>query len=170
MYLPYFWTVVAAYTVDERKNVLRHDNTTAYTARIKQEKFWNSVSLFHLHPSYPTDMAPTRLLSSLQNDLLEKTFSNKNKAQEFIENFFPIKTGGICSKVIEELTDKWQQVIASNGDYINEKKCNITFNFSWIKLTSRNGKQFLAQPIIIRRNIIMYWNLVSKKAGYANYN
>ena len=45
-------------------------------------------------------------------------FSNEDQVQEFIKNFFTSKRVELYAKGIEELPDKWQQVIANDGEYI----------------------------------------------------
>ena len=44
--------------------------------------------------------------------------SNEDQVREFVENFFTSKPLEFYAKGIEELPDKWQQVIANDGEYI----------------------------------------------------
>ena len=45
-------------------------------------------------------------------------FSNEDQVQEFVKNFFTSKPEEFYTKGIEELPDKWQQVIANDGKYM----------------------------------------------------
>ena len=47
-------------------------------------------------------------------------FSNEEQLGELIENFFTSKLVKFHAKEIEELPDKWQQVIANDGEYITD--------------------------------------------------
>ena len=44
-------------------------------------------------------------------------FSNEDQVRGFVKNFFTSKLAEYA-KAIEELPDKWQQVIANDGEYI----------------------------------------------------
>ena len=72
------------------------------------------------HPPYSPDLAPSdyHLFRSLQNSLMGTNFSNEDQVREFVENFFTSKLAEFYAKGIEELPDKWQQVIANDGEYI----------------------------------------------------
>ena len=49
---------------------------------------------------------------------METNFCNEDQVQEFVKNFFTSKSAEFYTKGIEELPDKWQQVIANDGEYI----------------------------------------------------
>ena len=55
---------------------------------------------------------------SLQNSLMGTNFSNEDLVREYVENIFTSKPAEFYAKGIEELPDKWQQVIANDGEYI----------------------------------------------------
>jgi len=99
--------------------VLLHDNARPHTARVTRENFLGLDWSVLPHPSYSSDHAPSdyHLFRSLQNALMETNFSNEDQVREFVKNFH-IKTAEFYTKGIEELPDKWQQVIANDGEYI----------------------------------------------------
>ena len=72
------------------------------------------------HPLYFSDLAPSdnHLFRSLQNSLMETNFSNEDQVRVFDANLFTSKPAEFYAKGIEELPDKWQQVIANDGEYI----------------------------------------------------
>ena len=49
---------------------------------------------------------------------MRTNFSNEDQAREFVEKFFTSKLAEFYTKGIKELSDKWQQVIANDGEYI----------------------------------------------------
>ena len=104
-----------------RKNVvLLHDNARPHTARVTQENVLELGCSVLPHPPYSPDLVPSdyHLFRSLQNSLMGTNFSNEDQVREFVENFFTSKPAEFYAKGIEELPDKWQQVIANDGEYI----------------------------------------------------
>lgn len=56
----------------------------------------------------------------------KKTFSNEIQIQDIVKKYiFTSKLAEFYWKVIEEFLDKWQHIIAHNGDYLIEKKQTI---------------------------------------------
>ena len=102
-----------------RKNVL-HDNARLHTARVTQEKILELDWSVLLHLLYSPGLAPSdyHLFRSLQNSLIDTNFSNEDQVREFVENFFRSKPPEFYAKEIEELPNKWQKVIANDGEYI----------------------------------------------------
>ena len=47
-------------------------------------------------------------------------FSNEDQVREFVENLFKSKLAEFYIKGIEEFPDKWQIVIANDGEYTTD--------------------------------------------------
>ena len=77
---------------------------------------WSVLS----HPPYSPDLAPSdyQLFRSLQKYLMGTNISNEDQVREFVENLYTSKPAELYAKGMEELPDKWQQVIANDGEYI----------------------------------------------------
>ena len=114
-----------------RKNVvLLHDNARPHAARVTLEKVLELGWPVLPHPPYSPDLAPTdyHLFRSLQISLMETNFCNEDQVQEFVKNFFTSKPAAFYTKGIEELPDKWQQVIANDGEYIIDYGTSVIFH------------------------------------------
>ena len=107
-------------TLVNRKNVvLLHDNARPHTARVTQEFFWSLAGLFYLtHHTHLTLRLPIIICLDHCKILMWKNFGNEDQVREFVENFFMSKAVEFYAKGMEELPDKWQQVIANDGEYI----------------------------------------------------
>ena len=103
-----------------RRNVVLHDNARPHTARVTQEHFFELGWSILPHPPYSPDLSPSdyHLFRSLKNSLMGTNFSHEDQVREFVENLFTSKLAEFLAKGIEELPDKWQQVIAYDGEYI----------------------------------------------------
>ena len=72
-------------------------------------------------------------------------FSNVDQVGEFVENLFTSKPAEVYTKGIEELPDKWQQVIANDGEYKIDYGNIVIFllkNKINIRQTPRNAIDF----------------------------
>ena len=72
-------------------------------------------------------------------------FFNEDQVREFVENFFTSKPAEFYAKGIEELSDKWQKVIANDDEDIID---NIVIFLLKNKVNIRKQKIFMTQPII----------------------
>jgi histone-lysine N-methyltransferase SETMAR len=99
-----------------------HDNARPHISKSTREKLlqlgWTTVP----HPPYSPDLAPTdyHLFRSLSNYLREKKFDNENHLKSDLLNFFDSKPRSFYENGILSLPKRWQQVIDSNGAYIND--------------------------------------------------
>jgi hypothetical protein len=74
------------------------------------------------HPLYSPDLAPTdyHLFRSLSNHLREKKFDDENDVKMELVNFFDQKSQDFYERGILSLSERWQQVIDSSGDNLQE--------------------------------------------------
>jgi len=79
---------------------------------------WTALS----YPSYSTNLALTdyHLFHSLSNHLREKKFDDENDLKINLVNFFGQKCQDFYERGILSLSERWRQVIDSNGAYIVE--------------------------------------------------
>ena len=84
-------------------------------AAIRQVDF---IELNHL--AYSLDFAPTNyhLLSNLKKFLRLKNFSYDDEAVTAVEDYLTDLNSEIFCKSIQSLHDRWQRVVASEGQYI----------------------------------------------------
>ena len=79
---------------------------------------WTALS----YPSYSTNLALTdyHLFHSLSNHLREKKFDDESHLKINLVNFFSQKSQDFYERGILSLSERWRQVIDSNGAYIVE--------------------------------------------------
>ena len=72
------------------------------------------------HPPYSPDIAPSDyyLFRSLQNYLNGQEFKNEETIKEAISTFIDSKRPEFYRKGIEALSERWSQVIQSDGEYV----------------------------------------------------
>lgn len=58
--------------------------------------------------------------------MMRKTFPNETPNLQFGVNTYTSKQAEFYLNVIEELTDLWKGLIANNGEYLLQQKCNYT--------------------------------------------
>ena len=75
------------------------------------------------HPPYSPDIAPSdyHLFLSLSNQLRGKKFNNETDLKIFLKTFFDNKPKAFYAKGIYDLPRRWQEIIDTNGKYINKK-------------------------------------------------
>ena len=72
------------------------------------------------HPPYSPDLAPSdyQLFRSLHNHLREKHFDDRAHLETALQAFFASKTADFYARGIEQLCDRWHQVVDLCGEYI----------------------------------------------------
>ena len=99
-----------------------HDNARPHVAKSTRQKLLELGCITVPHPRYPSDLAPTdyHLFRSLYNHLRENNFDDENGLKVDLLNFFGQKSQNFHERGILPLSERWQQVIDSNGTYIAE--------------------------------------------------
>ena len=99
--------------VGRRNIVLFHDNARPHSARISLFGW----SVLH-HSPYSPDFVSSNFhfFHSVQNALDDKTFSQEHQVKMFLEKL-SLKVAEFYLRGINNLPDKWQDVIQNNGKY-----------------------------------------------------
>lgn len=101
--------------------ILLHDNARPHTARLTRRRLdefgWEVLD----HPPYSPDLAPSdyHLFRSLEHFLRGKLFKNVNEMRLSLTQFFDSKDRAFYRRGIYLLTDKWEDVIDVDGEYID---------------------------------------------------
>ena len=99
-----------------------HDNARPHIAKLTNLKLlqlgWTVLS----HPPNSPDLAPTdyHLFRSLSNDLKDRKFIEEDDLYKYISIFFNNKPKDFYEAGIHSLPLRWQQVVDSDGAYIND--------------------------------------------------
>ncbi|CAK9826702.1 Histone-lysine N-methyltransferase SETMAR [Anthophora retusa] len=106
-----------------RKGVLfHHDNARPHTARITVEKIKNFSWELLPHPPYSPDLVPSdyHLFRSMQHFLSGKNFNNSEDVKSALNEYFNSKFQKFFENGIRKLTDRWEKVIETDGQYIDD--------------------------------------------------
>ena len=94
----------------------------SHTSLVTRQKLLELGSEVLPHPPYGPDLAPSDyfLFRSLQNSLNGKNFNNDDDVKSYLVQFFADKNQKFYERGIMMLPERWQKVIAQNGQYITE--------------------------------------------------
>ena len=100
--------------------LLLHDNVSIDKCKIVQAAIRQAGFIELNHPAYSPDIALSdyHLLSNLNKFLRWKNFSSDDEAVTTIEDYLTDLNSEIFCKGIQSLHDRWQHVVASEGQYI----------------------------------------------------
>ena len=102
--------------------VFHHDNARPHTSLVTRQKLlelgWDVLP----HPPYSPNLAPSDyfLFRSLQNSLNGKNFNNDDDVKSYLVQFFADNNQKFYERGIMMLLERWQMVIAQNGQCITE--------------------------------------------------
>ena len=103
-----------------RRVLLLQDNTPIDKCKIVQAAI-RQVGFIELnHPVYSPDIALTKYhpLSNLKKSVRLKNFSFDDEAVTTVEDYLTDLNSEFFCKGIQSLNDRWQRVVASEGQYI----------------------------------------------------
>lgn len=100
--------------------LLLHDNAPVHKSNIVQAAIRQAGFVELNHPAYSPDIAPTDyyLFSNLKKFLRGKNFSSCDEAIQAVEDYLDDLDSDFFCQGIESLCDRWQRVVASQGQYI----------------------------------------------------
>ncbi len=100
--------------------MLLHDNARPHVAKQTQNKLQQFGWEVLPHPPYSPDLAPSdfHLFRALHGDMRERQFHDCDELSEYISAFFTSKPASFYAHGIEQLWQRWQQVIDACGEYI----------------------------------------------------
>ena len=100
--------------------LLLHDNAPIGKYKIVQAAIRQAGFIELNHPTYSRDIAPAKChpLSNLKKFLLDKNLISDDEAVTTVEDYLTDLNSEYFCKGIQSLHDRWQRVVASEGQYI----------------------------------------------------
>ena len=107
---------------ERRRVVLLHDNAPAYKAKLTRQKLLEQGWEVLPHPQYSPDLAPTdyHLFAALKRFMARKEFADEDDLKARLTNFSEGQRPDFYTRGIRSLHTRWQRVIESDGDYIED--------------------------------------------------
>jgi [histone H3]-lysine36 N-dimethyltransferase SETMAR len=100
--------------------LLLHDNAPVHKCNIVQAAIRQAGFVELNHPAYSPDIAPTdyHVFSNLKKFMRGKNFGSDDEAIQTVEDYLCGLDSDFFCQGIESLCDRWQRVVASEGQYI----------------------------------------------------
>ena len=106
---------------NQQHNVLlMHGNARPHVANMTKEAIQTHGWEVLPHPPYSPDLAPTdfHLFRSLSNAMRGVSFYSDAELRACLDEFFESKSNNSYRKSIENLVERWEKVVGTNGEYI----------------------------------------------------
>ena len=99
--------------------IFHHDNARLHVAIPVKIYLENSGWEVSPHPPYSPDLAPSdyHLLRSMQNALTGIRFTSEHSIKNWLNSFLAAKPAQFFRDGIHKLPERWEKVIASDGEY-----------------------------------------------------
>lgn len=106
--------------VNRKGVILLHDNARPHSAKDTQEHLKQMGWEVLPHPPYSPDLAPSdyHLFRSLEHHIRNKTYRNQDAIENDFNSFINQKAPEFFKKGIQNLVERWQEVISNDGNYI----------------------------------------------------
>ena len=101
------------------KVILQHDNARPHVAAPVKTYLETLKWEVLPHPPYSPDIAPSHyyLFRSIQHGLADQHFRNHDEVRNWIDTWLGVKPTEFFRKGIRELPERWEKVVASDGQY-----------------------------------------------------
>ena len=106
---------------NRQHNVLSvHDYVRPHVANMNKEAIQTHGWEVLPHPLYSPDLAPTdfHLFQSLSNAMRGVPFSSGAELRAWLDEFFESKSNNFYRKGIENLVERWEEVVDTNREHI----------------------------------------------------
>lgn len=110
------------YAKKHNKVILQHDNARPHVAQPVKTYLetlkWDVLP----HPPYSPDIAPSdyHLFRSMQHGLADQHFRNYDEVKKWIDSWIAAKPASFFREGIRQLPQRWEKVIASDGQYFEQ--------------------------------------------------
>ena len=108
--------------VNRKKVLLQQDNAKPHTAAVTRKKCEELELELLPHPAYSPDLAPSdyHLFRSMAHFLKGRRFENVDDFRNSCQQFFESKDKSWYRRGIEQLAERWVNVIEYDGIYFSE--------------------------------------------------
>lgn len=108
--------------VNRKGVILLHDNARPHVAKLTHAKIVQLQWEVLPHAPYSPDLAPSNyhLFRSLRHPIKEKMYAKVDDIESDLNTFFASKSSSFYKAGIQDLVQRWQQVVASGGQYISD--------------------------------------------------